>query len=194
RAFTGRTKLLKFEGNFHGYHDQVMFALSTPANGPGSETHPAVLPASTGMVPALADQLVVVPYNRPDLVEQAFHQHGAELAAAICEPIYYNAGCVLPTPEFMQTLRRVTQDHGTLLVFDEVLSAFRMGPGGAQQYLGITPDLCTLGKAVGGGMPLSVFGGGGGGVERLIPSGDCPASAAGTRDVVGRGRGVAARR
>jgi glutamate-1-semialdehyde 2,1-aminomutase len=114
-----------------------------------------------------------VPYNRPDLLEEAFRRHAAELACVICEPIYYNAGCVLPTPEFLDALCRLTSQHGVLLIFDEVLSAFRMGPGGAQQYLGVTPDLCTLGKAVGGGFPLSVFGGRRELMERLMPTGDC---------------------
>ena len=94
-----------------------------------------------------------MPYNRPDLLEAAFAGTAAELAAVICEPIYYNAGCILPTPEFLRALRRLTREHGVLLIFDEVLSAFRMAPGGAQEYLGVTPDLCTLGKAVGGGYP-----------------------------------------
>ncbi|MES1213105.1 MAG: aminotransferase class III-fold pyridoxal phosphate-dependent enzyme [Singulisphaera sp.] len=192
RAFTGRTKLLKFEGNFHGYHDQVMFALSAPPDGPGPVTHPTVAPASTGMVPALAQQLVVVPYNRPDLLEQAFAQHGGELAAAICEPIYYNAGCILPTSEFMAALRRLTREHGTLLVFDEVLCAFRMGPGGAQEYLGVTPDLCTLGKAIGGGFPLSAFGGRRDIMQRLMPEGDCQHSGTYNGHVVPVAAGLAA--
>ncbi|MBI2826359.1 MAG: aspartate aminotransferase family protein [Planctomycetia bacterium] len=173
RAYTGRTKLLKFEGNFHGYHDQVMFALAATVETCGSEENPAPLPASSGMLPELAEQLVVVPYNRPDLLEQAFARHGHELAAAICEPVYYNAGCLLPTVEFMGALRRLTREYGALLVFDEVLSAFRMGPGGAQEYLRVTPDLCTLGKAVGGGFPLSVFGGRRDIMARLMPEGDC---------------------
>ena len=159
RAFTGRSKLLKFEGNFHGYHDQVMFSINTPPDQLGPEEAPTVWPASSGMTPGLAEQLVVVPYNRPDLLEQAFARHAHELAAAICEPIYYNAGCIRPQSEFMQALRALTRRHDVLLIFDEVLSAFRMAPGGAQEYLGVTPDLCTLGKAVGGGQPLSVFGG-----------------------------------
>jgi glutamate-1-semialdehyde 2,1-aminomutase len=192
RAFTGRTKLLKFEGNFHGYHDQVMFALSAPADGPGPETHPAVEPASSGLVGALADQLVVVPYNRPDLLEQAFFHHGPELAAAICEPVYYNAGCVLPTREFIHALRRLTHEHGALLVFDEVLSAFRMGVGGAQEYLGVTPDLCTLGKAVGGGFPLSAFAGRRDIMRRLMPEGDCQHSGTYNGHVVPVAAGLAA--
>ena len=173
RAFTGRNKLLKFEGNFHGYHDQVMFAIGTPANQLGPETAPAVFPGSTGIAAGLEQNLVVVPYNRPDLLEQAFRRHGSELAAVICEPIYYNAGCVIPSPEFMSVLRRLTCDNGVLLIFDEVLSAFRMAPGGAQEYLGVIPDLCTLGKAVGGGYPLSVFGGRRDIMDRLMPTGDC---------------------
>ncbi|HYT91107.1 MAG TPA: aminotransferase class III-fold pyridoxal phosphate-dependent enzyme, partial [Gemmataceae bacterium] len=173
RAFTGRSKLLKFEGNFHGYHDQVMYAICTPADRLGPESSPAVYPGSAGLPAGLAQNLIVTPYNRPDLLEEAFRTHAHELAAVICEPIYYNAGCVLPTPEFLEVLRRLTAAHGVLLIFDEVLSAFRMAPGGAQEYLGVTPDLCTLGKAVGGGFPLSVFGGRRDIMERLMPTGDC---------------------
>lgn len=173
RAFTGRSKLLKFEGNFHGYHDQVMYSINTPAEQLGPEAAPTIWPASSGMTPGLDQHLVVVPYNRPDLVEQAFARHGHELAAVLCEPIYYNAGCIRPTPEFMTALRELTRRHDVLLCFDEVLSAFRMGPGGAQEYLGVTPDLCTLGKAVGGGFPLSVFGGRADIMQRLMPTGDC---------------------
>ena len=173
RACTGRSKILKFEGNFHGYHDQVMFAIGTPADRLGPEQNPTPFPGSTGIVAGLADQLVIVPYNRPDLLEDAFRRHGHELAAVIGEPIYYNAGCILPSPEFMNTLRDLTRRHGVLLIFDEVLSSFRMCIGGAQEYLGVTPDLCTLGKAVGGGQPLSVFGGRRDLMDRLMPTGDC---------------------
>src|SRR5262249_25121705 len=173
RAFTGRQKLLKFEGNFHGYHDQVMFAIGTPADQLGPEAAPTPYPGSTGMAARLQEHLLLVPYNQPDLLEQAFRRHTHELAAVLIEPIYYNAGCIVPTPQFLELLRRLTRDHGVLLVFDEVLSAFRMAPGGAQEYLGVTPDLCTLGKAVGGGFPLSVFGGRADIMARLMPEGDC---------------------
>ncbi len=173
RAFTGRNKILKFEGNFHGYHDQVMYAIGTPADQLGPEAAPTVYPGSTGLPAGMEAHLLLVPYNRPDLLEAAFERHGAELAAVICEPVYYNAGCIIPTPEFLTALRRLSRDHGVLLIFDEVLSAFRMAPGGAQEYLGVTPDLCTLGKAVGGGLPLSVFGGQRDIMDRLMPIGDC---------------------
>src|SRR5437899_9695180 len=106
------------------------------------------------MPPSLAEQVIIVPFNRPDLLVEAIRKHAAELAAVICEPVFYNAGCVLPELEFMQAMREETRRRGILLVFDEVQSAFRMGPGGAQEHLGVTPDLCTIGKAVGGGYPL----------------------------------------
>lgn len=173
RAFTGRTRLLKFEGNFHGYHDQVMYSIGTPADHLGPDSAPTLWPGSTGLPDGLERNLLLVPYNRPDLVEEAFARHGDELAAVLMEPIYYNAGCVIPSKEFLDTLTRVTRQAGTLLIFDEVLSAFRMAPGGAQEYLGVTPDLCTLGKAVGGGYPLSVFGGKREIMDRLMPTGDC---------------------
>jgi glutamate-1-semialdehyde 2,1-aminomutase len=173
RAYTGRSKILKFEGNFHGYHDQVMFAIGTPADRLGPEESPTPYAGSTGLPAKLEENLLLLPYNRPDLLEQAFARHGDELAAAIIEPVYYNAGCILPTEDFMATLFSITREHGVLLIFDEVLSAFRMAPGGAQEFLGVTPDLCTLGKAVGGGFPLSVFGGKASIMERLMPTGDC---------------------
>src|SRR5207253_4976625 len=147
---------------------------------------------STGMTAGLEQQLVLVPYNRPDLLEQAFRKHASELAAVICEPIYYNAGCIVPSPEFMAMLRRLTHDHGVLLIFDEVLSAFRMAPGGAQQYLQVTPDLCTLGKAVGGSQPLSVFGGRRDIMRRLMPEGDCQHSGTYNGHVVAVAAGLAA--
>lgn len=169
RACTGRTKLLRFEGNFHGYHDQVMWAAQDAVD----QYVPPLKPISAGTAPGLDQHLVQIPFNRPDLLERAFAEYGDQLAAAICEPIWFNAGCVLPTPEFMGSLRRLTQKHGALLIFDEVLSAFRMCAGGAQEHLGVTPDLCTLGKAVGGGYPLSVFGGRADLMARLMPQGDC---------------------
>jgi glutamate-1-semialdehyde 2,1-aminomutase len=192
RAFTGRTKLLKFEGNFHGYHDQVMYAIGTPADQLGPEQSPTVFPGSTGLPEGLDRNLVVVPYNRTDLFEEAFRRHSHELAAVVCEPVYYNAGCIVPDREFMDALRRRTREAGVLLFFDEVLSAFRMGPGGAQEYLGITPDLCTLGKAVGGGFPLSVFGGRRDIMDRLMPVGDCQHSGTYNGHVVSVAAGLAA--
>jgi glutamate-1-semialdehyde 2,1-aminomutase len=192
RAYRGKTRILKFEGNFHGYHDQVMYAIGTPADRLGPEESPAAYPGSTGLPEGLDRNLIIVPYNRTDLLEEAFRRHARELAAVICEPIYYNAGCILPTTEFLSALRRLTRDNGVPLIFDEVLSAFRMAPGGAQEYLGVTPDLCTLGKAVGGGMPLSVFGGKKEIMDRLMPVGDCQHSGTYNGHIVSVAAGLAA--
>jgi glutamate-1-semialdehyde 2,1-aminomutase len=169
RAFTGRQKILRFEGNFHGYHDQVMWA----ADGEPGQFAPRLKPISAGVAETQGGLVIQIPYNHVEFLERAFARHGDELAAAFIEPIYYNAGCILPKPEFLSTLRNLTEKHGSLLVFDEVLSAFRMGIGGAQEYVGVAPDLCTLGKAVGGGYPLSVFGGRRDIMNRLMPLGDC---------------------
>jgi glutamate-1-semialdehyde 2,1-aminomutase len=173
RAFTGRSKIIKIEGHFHGYHDQVMFSIGTPAELLGPEAAPAPHPGSAGIPPGFAENLVLIPYNRTDLLERAFERHANEIAALICEPVYYNAGCILPDPDFLAAMRRLTREKGAVLIFDEVLSAFRMTPGGAQEYLQMTPDLCTLGKAVGGGLPLSVFGGRRDIMQHLMPEGNC---------------------
>lgn len=192
RAFTGKSKILKFEGNFHGYHDQVMFAIGTPADRLGPESAPTAFPGSTGIAAGLENNLILVPYNRPDLLEIAFKKHAHELACIICEPIYYNAGCIIPDREFLTLARKLTQDQGVLLIFDEVLSAFRMGASCAQGYLGITPDLCTLGKAVGGGYPLSVFGGKKQIMDKLMPVGDCQHSGTYNGHMVAVAAGLAA--
>lgn len=192
RAFTGKQKIIKFEGNFHGYHDQVMFAIGTPADRLGPEDAPNPYPGSTGMTAGLEQNLVMVPYNRPEIFEETFRRHAHELAAVICEPIYYNAGCIIPSGEFINLVRRLTKETGVLLIFDEVLSAFRMGPGGAQEYLKVTPDLCTLGKSVGGGQPLSVFGGRKDIMDRLMPVGDCQHSGTYNGHVVAVAAGLAA--
>lgn len=168
RAFTERTKLLRFEGNFHGYHDQVMFSSES-----AGQLAPKLVPISAGVPAGLQEQIVQTPFNNVELLEQAFARFGNELAAVICEPIFYNAGCIVPTPEFMAAMRRLSAEHGVVLIFDEVLSAFRMTAGGAQEYLNVTPDLCTLGKSVGGGYPLSVFGGRADIMQHLMPDGDC---------------------
>lgn len=192
RAFTGRQKILKFEGNFHGYHDQVMFATGTPADQLGPETNPTAYPSSAGIAAGMEQNLILVPYNRPDLFEAAFRKHAHELAVVLCEPVYYNAGCIIPSREFLESMRRLTRENGVLLMFDEVLCAFRMAPGGAQEYLGVTPDLCTLGKAIGGGLPLSAFGGRSDIMNRLMPAGDCQHSGTYNANLLAVASGLAA--
>ena len=152
----------------------------------------AVIPARPACPPGSTRTSSSCRTTGPTCWKPRFAQHGRELAAVICEPIYYNAGCIMPTPEFLTALRRLTREHGVLLIFDEVLSAFRMAPGGAQEYLGVTPDLCTLGKAVGGGFPLSVFGGRRDIMDRLMPQGDCQHSGTYNGHLVAVAAGLAA--
>ena len=160
RAATGRQKILKFEGHFHGLHDYVVWN----AHGPVRDelpTYPYIPPQveSAGVPPQLADLVLIVPWNDPAAFVQALREHGHELAAVICEPVNYNSGCIPPQPGMLDLLREETSKRGIVLIFDEVLSAFRMAPGGAQGYFGVTPDVCTLAKAVANGLPLAVVAG-----------------------------------
>jgi glutamate-1-semialdehyde 2,1-aminomutase len=156
REYTGRDKILKFTGHFHGYHDYVLFEPEVPVS--ASVQAESRLIAQSGGIPADMDRYVIIaPDNDGDALDAAIRKHKDELAAVILEPIHYNAGCIIPKREYIQQLRDLTLEHGIVLIFDEVLSGFRMAPGGAQEYLGVTPDLCTLGKAVGGGLPLSAI-------------------------------------
>ena len=179
RTVTGRHKLLKFEGHFHGLHDYVVWNAHGPARD-DFPTYPYVPPQveSAGIPPQIADLVIIVPWNDPAAFQQAMTEHGSEIAAVICEPVNYNSGCIMPTPGMLQLLREQTTKHGSALIFDEVLSAFRMAPGGAQEYYGVTPDVCTLAKAVANGLPLAVVAGRRDFMRRLSPLG--PAAHSGT--------------
>lgn len=160
RATTGRNKLIKFEGHFHGYVDYVYYSSDPPLDQAGPREAPTPYPQSAGMPDQqLRDLIVVVPFNDPEALQAAFEKHGREAAALVMEPINYDAGCIVPRPGFARLCRELCDQYGCLLFFDEVLTAFRMAPGGAQEYLGVTPDLCVLGKAFGGGMPISAIAG-----------------------------------
>lgn len=155
RAYTGRPKILKFEGHFHGMQDFLWWNCATPPGEVRSDGTVAPLPDTQGMPAALADLVVVVPFNDPAAFERAVAAHHTELAGVIMEPIAYNQGCVPADPAFLRLVRQRCTDFGIVLIFDEVLSGFRMCRGGAQQHYGITPDLCTLAKALGGGVPIA---------------------------------------
>lgn len=179
RAHTKRDKVLKFEGHFHGLHDYVMWN----AHGPAREEFPSypyvpLLVESAGVPKQTESLIVVVPWNDPAAFQQAMREHGDELAAVICEPVNYNSGCILPQPGFLQLLRDEASKHGAVLIFDEVLSGFRMAAGGAQEYYGVTPDVCTLAKAVANGLPLAVIAGKAEFMKTLSPLG--PAAHSGT--------------
>lgn len=155
RAVNGRPKILKFEGHFHGMHDYLWWNCATAPGEVRADGTIAPLPDSDGMPAALADLIVVVPFNDPAAFETAVKAHRDELAAVIVEPISYNQGCIPADPAFLKHVRQLCTDLGIVLIFDEVLSGFRMCRGGAQEYYGVTPDLCTLAKALGGGVPIA---------------------------------------
>ncbi len=159
RAATGREKIIKFEGHFHGYADALNFSVMPPLADAGPAEAPHLYPESGGIPNNVREHLVVVPFNDPAALEAAFAAHGHEAAVLLMEPINYDQGCIVPQPGFAALCRRLCDQYGVVLFFDEVLTAFRMAPGGAQETLGVTPDLCVLGKAFGAGTPISALAG-----------------------------------
>jgi glutamate-1-semialdehyde 2,1-aminomutase len=158
RAFTGRDRIAKFEGGYHGYYDYVQLGvMSTPANW-GEAAAPASVPTSEGLSRSVREEVLTLPFNDRDGVERLLAQHGAQIAALLVEPLSNRTGMALPAPGFYDFLREVTRRHGILLVFDEVI-AFRVDHGGAQGRYGGTPDLTTFGKIIGGGLPIGAVGG-----------------------------------
>jgi len=157
RAFTNRPLILKFEGHYHGWMDTMLWSYHPRREDLGPRTSPNPVPGSLGQVPLAAESILVRPWNDAELVEQAFAQNPGRIAGVIMEPVLCNSGCILPQPGYLAQVRDVCTRHHALLLFDEVITGFRIHPGGAQSYYGVTPDMATFGKAVGGGMPLSVI-------------------------------------
>jgi glutamate-1-semialdehyde 2,1-aminomutase len=152
RGFTGRRKILKFDGCYHGHADSLLVAA-------GSGVATLGIPGSPGVPEGTVADTLVAPYNDVPAVEAAFAAHGGELAAVIVEPVCGNMGTVAPRPGYLEALREITSRHGTVLIFDEVMTGFRLALGGAQQLYGIRPDMTCLGKIVGGGLPAAAYGG-----------------------------------
>jgi glutamate-1-semialdehyde 2,1-aminomutase len=169
RAFTGRERILKFEGNYHGWHDYVAWSHHFATE---DEGEPTPVAASTGIPAAIRDLVVVREYNDAAGVRDVLSREGSTIAAVILEPVFHNAGVVLPEPGFLETLREACTASGTLLIFDEIITGFRHAPGGAQERFGVTPDLTTLGKALGNGFPISALCGRADVMDRLGPKGD----------------------
>ena len=171
RGFTGRSKIVKFEGCYHGHADALLVKAGSGALTLG-------IPSSAGVPAEVTQHTLVLDFNDLAGVERAFAEHGAQIAAVIVEPVAGNMNLVLPAPGFLPGLRELCTRHGAVLIFDEVMTGFRVGPQGAQGLYGIMPDLTTLGKVVGGGMPLGAFGGRRDIMEKIAPLG--PVYQAGT--------------
>jgi len=164
RGYTGRDNIVKFEGNYHGHSDSLLVKAGSGALTLG-------VPNSPGVPEAFAQHTLTVPFNDPEAIRDVFKQHGDSIACIIVEPIAGNMNMVPPLPGYLQTLREVCDEHGSVLIFDEVMTGFRVALGGAQSLYGVTPDLTTLGKVIGGGMPVGAFGGKQAIMEHIAPLG-----------------------
>ena len=164
RGYTGRDRIVKFVGCYHGHSDALLVKA-------GSGLATFGVPDSPGVPQGVAENTITLPYNDSDAVRKLFDDIGDTIAAIIVEPVAGNMGCVPPEPGFLETLREVTKAHGALLIFDEVMCGFRASSGGAQKRYNIKPDLTCLGKIVGGGMPLAVFGGSREIMNQIAPAG-----------------------
>ena len=158
RAFTGRTKIAKFEGAFHGTHDWALVSVAPDPSDAGSRKRPKAVASSSGIPPMVMKHVVVLPWNDAAACATILDKHGADIAAVLVDPLFANAGMIPAREGFLESLRETTRRLGILLVFDEVIS-FRIAPGGAQERFGIAPDLTTLGKIIGGGLAVGAFGG-----------------------------------
>jgi glutamate-1-semialdehyde 2,1-aminomutase len=164
RGFTGRDVVVKFAGNYHGHVDSLLVAAGSAAATLG-------VPNSPGVTAGTTQDTLVLEYNDVPGLERAFREHGSRIAGVIFEPVVGNMGCVIPTREFLTALREETTRHGALLICDEVMTGFRVAYGGAQSLWGLTPDLTTLGKIVGGGLPVGAYGGRAEIMEHVLPAG-----------------------
>jgi len=164
RAFTGRQKILKFEGGYHGAHDSVLVRAGSGASNLG-------IPNSEGITKDVAKDTLVAKFNDEEMSGRIIEDHAHELAAVIIEPVMGNMGPILPRPGFLETLRKITEENGVVLIFDEVITGFRIALGGAQEYFRIRPDMTVLGKILGGGLPIAAFGGRREIMEKLAPLG-----------------------
>lgn len=165
RGFTGRDLTIKFEGCYHGHVDSLLVKA-------GSGMATLGIADTAGVPKAFADTTIALPYNDTNALEAAFTEHGASIAAVILEPVVGNMGCVSPTAAFLEALQTLTKKHGALLIFDEVMTGFRVARGGAQQLFNIKPDLSTFGKVIGGGLPIGAYGGRAEIMRRVAPVGN----------------------
>jgi len=159
RAYTGREKILKFEGHYHGWFDSALYSVHPPLDAAGPAEAPHLVAGSRGQARSTAGDLVLAPWNDLEALSRIMAAHAGEVAAVCLEPILCNTGCISPLPGYLAGVQALGREHGCLLIFDEVITGFRVALGGAQQLLGVTPDLAVFGKAVAGGFPLAILAG-----------------------------------
>jgi len=159
RAYTGRELILKFEGNYHGFHDHTLWSTYASADSYGSRRSPIPVAASSGIPKAMADKIITLPFNDFEGFERMMKAYGEQIAAVITEPCQGNCGALDPQPGFLELIRKLTTEYGTVFILDEVKSGFRLANGGAQEYYNILPDMATYAKAMGNGYPVAAFGG-----------------------------------
>jgi glutamate-1-semialdehyde 2,1-aminomutase len=159
RAFTGRDKILKFEGHYHGHHDYVLFSVESPSIVAGLEQAPSKLPYYPGIPDGISRTVVVAPWNDPTSLERALKRNANDLAAIITEPVMGSAGIIPPKDDYLKSMRELADKYEVLLIFDEVLTGFRIALGGAQEFYGVKPDIACYAKALGGGTPIAAVAG-----------------------------------
>lgn len=159
RAFTGRNKIIRFEGMYHGFSDGVYWSKHPGLNVAGSDRAPVAVPQGPGLPSGIDNSLIILPWNDTALLREVIERQGHEIAAVLTEPVMCNTGCILPEPGYLEAMREITRKHGVLLIFDEVITGFRLALGGAQAHYGVTPDLSTFAKGLGGGFPVAAMGG-----------------------------------
>jgi glutamate-1-semialdehyde 2,1-aminomutase len=159
RGFTGRERIIKFEGGYHGHHDDVLISIQPPRELMGPADAPNSVPASAGLPRSRTDETVVAPYNDADALERILDRHRGEIAAILIEPIQFNIGVVPPVPGYLERVRELATAHGAVLIFDEVKTGVVLAYGGATEHFGVRPDLICLAKSIGGGVPIGAFAG-----------------------------------
>ena len=159
RAYTNRSKFIKFEGHYHGWMDNVLYSHGHPLELAGPYDAPTPVPGSNGIAASSTDDIIVLPWNNIEILRKTVAQHHEDIAAIITEPVQCNTNCVVPKDGYLEGMRRICDDNGIVLIFDEVITGYRVALGGAQSMLGITPDMATYAKAIAGGYPLAMLAG-----------------------------------
>lgn len=159
RAFTGRNKIIRFEGMYHGFSDAIYWSKHPALDQAGPDAHPVPVPQGPGLPKGVEENLIILPWNDADALADTLKREGNHVAAVLTEPVMCNTGCILPQPGYLEAMRELTTRHGVVLIYDEVITGFRLGLAGAQGRLGIKPDLSVFAKGIGGGFPVAALGG-----------------------------------